>query len=412
MNPRFVIPFPFSKTIVVAAVGLIVTAYFITHQTLSQPEPEPIRPPAIRPFNDAIAGTGMVEPANEAVAVSPNFSGKVAKVFVKEGDFVQAGTPLFSLDTDVLNAQFATVQAQVGAAQSRLLAAQARVAKLQHQPRSEDIPPLQAKVAALQASLQKELSTLERLEGVEDSRAVNQNELTRQRLTVQEMEATVSQARAELEKTLAGAWRYDVDEAKQGVAEAKASLTAAQAQQHEIQVQLAQSTVKAPKAGEVLQVNIRVGETVQLMKTSGEGSTAILLGDTKTLQVRVDIDEVLAPEVKHNMPAVAFIKGASQYRLPLQFLRVEPHMIPKKNLTGATAERNDVRVLQLIYTFNPPKTFSIYTGQQLEVYLNKGATKPLADDTQHLQTPEERAVSGLGETASQTEPSAVARKEG
>jgi HlyD family secretion protein len=312
----------------------------------------------------------------------------------------------------VLNAQLATVQAQAGAAQSRLLAAQARMAKLEHQPRSEDIPPLQAKVAALQASLQKELSTLERLEGVEDSRAVNQNELTRQRLTVKEIEATVSQARAELEKTLAGAWRYDVDEAKQGVAEAKASLTAAQAQQHEIQVQLAQSTVKAPKAGEVLQVNIRAGETVQLMKASGEGSTAILLGDTKTLQVRVDIDEVLAPEVRPNMPAVAFIKGASQYHFPLHFLRVEPHMVPKVNLTGATAERNDVRVLQLIYTFNPPKAFSIYTGQQLEVYLNKGTTKPLADNDDHLQTPEERAVSGLGETAPLTEPMTTARKEG
>ena len=380
MNKRFTVPFPFSKTIVLAVIGLIITAYFITHQTLSQPEPEPIRPPAVRPFNNAVAGTGMIEPANEAVSVSPNFSGKVTEVFVKEGDFVKAGTPLFALDSAVLQAQLATLTAQAGAVRSRLAAAQARMAKLQHQPRSEDIPPLQAKVSALQASLQKELSTLERLEGVEDSRAVNQNELTRQRLTVQEMEANVTQARAELEKALAGAWKYDVDEAKQGVVEATASLAANQAQQKEIQVQLAQSVVKAPQAGEVLQVNIRVGETVQLMKASGESSTAILLGDTKTLQVRVDIDEVLAPEVKPNMPAVAFIKGASQYKFPLQFLRLEPHMIPKKNLTGATAERNDVRVLQLIYTFTPPKNFSVYTGQQLEVYLNKGtATPPLAE---------------------------------
>ena len=248
MNKRFTVPFPFSKTIVLAVIGLIITAYFITHQTLSQPEPEPIRPPAVRPFNNAVAGTGMIEPANEAVSVSPNFSGKVTEVFVKEGDFVKAGTPLFALDSAVLQAQLATLTAQAGAVRSRLAAAQARMAKLQHQPRSEDIPPLQAKVSALQASLQKELSTLERLEGVEDSRAVNQNELTRQRLTVQEMEANVTQARAELEKALAGAWKYDVDEAKQGVVEATASLAANQAHQKEIQVQLAQSVVKAPQA--------------------------------------------------------------------------------------------------------------------------------------------------------------------
>jgi HlyD family secretion protein len=372
MNKRFIVPFPFSKTIVLAVIGLIVTAYFITHQTLSQPEPEPIRPPAIRPFNNAIAGTGMIEPANEAVSVSPNFNGKVTKVFVKEGDFVQVGSPLFSLDSDLLNAQLATLKAQAGMLRSKLLAAQARTAKLRHQPRNEDIPPLQAKVAALMASLAKEASTLERLEGVEDSRAVNQNELTRQRLTVQEVKANVAQAKAELDKALAGAWQYDVDEAQQGVAEATASLAANLAQQKELQLQLVQSVVKAPQAGEVLQVNIRTGETVQLMKASGESSTAILLGDTHSLQVRVDIDEVLAPDVKPNMPAVAFIKGASQYHFPLHFLRIEPHMVPKKNLTGSTAERNDVRVLQLIYTFNPPTKFSVYTGQQLEVYLNKG----------------------------------------
>jgi HlyD family secretion protein len=377
ITPRFSSPIPFSKTLIVAVCGFILTAYFISHQTLSQPEPDPIRPPAVRPFNNAVAGTGLVEPAHEAVAVSPNFSGKVTKVFVTEGQFVKTEDPLFALDTAVLNAQLATLKAQGLATQARLQAAQAKVAKLQHEPRSENIPPLQAKVAALQALLEKEQSTLERLEGVEDSRAVNQNDLTRQRLMVAEAQANVAGAKAELNKTLAGAWSYDVEEAKQQYAEAKASLIANKAEQQEIAVQIAQSIVKAPQAGEILQVNIRAGETVQLMKGSGEGSTPILLGDTKTLQVRVDIDEVLAPEVSPNMPAIAFAKGNSQYKIPLQFVRIEPHMVPKKNLTGATAERNDVRVLQLIYTLKPSTKFNIYTGQQLEVYLNKhlaGAT--------------------------------------
>lgn len=371
VQPRFSSPIPFSKTLIVALVGFILTAYFLTHQTLSQPEPDPIRPPAVRPFNNAVAGTGIVEPTHEAVAVSPNVSGKVTHVFVTEGQFVKTGTPLFQLDTAVLEAQLETLKAQGVATHARLQASAAKVAKLQHEPRSENIPPLQARIAGLQAILEKEQSTLERLEGIEDSRAVNQNDLTRQRLMVAEAQAKVAEAKAELNKTLAGAWSYDVEEAKQQYAEAKASLLANKAQQQEIAVQIAQSIVKAPQAGEILQVNIRAGETVQLMKGSGEGSTPILLGDTKTLQVRVDIDEVLAPEVSPNMPAIAFLKGNSQYKIPLQFVRIEPHMVPKKNLTGATAERNDVRVLQLIYTLKPNSKFNIYTGQQLEVYLNK-----------------------------------------
>ena len=81
--PRFSSPIPFSKTLIVALAGFVLTAYFLTHQTLSQPEPAPIRPPAVRPFNNAVAGTGIVEPTHEAVAVSPNFSGKVTRVFVR-----------------------------------------------------------------------------------------------------------------------------------------------------------------------------------------------------------------------------------------------------------------------------------------------------------------------------------------
>jgi hypothetical protein len=45
-------------------------------------------------------------------------------------------------------------------------------------------------------------------------------------------------------------------------------------------------------------------------------------------------------------------------------------MVPKKDLTGNTAERHDIRVLQIIYYCKKPE-FPIYIGQQLEIYLEK-----------------------------------------
>jgi HlyD family secretion protein len=57
----------------------------------------------------------------------------------------------------------------------------------------------------------------------------------------------------------------------------------------------------------------------------------------------VDIDEVNASLVQPNMTAVASLKGNSQKQFPLRFVRIEPLMVPKKNLSGDNAERVDVR---------------------------------------------------------------------
>jgi hypothetical protein len=43
-------------------------------------------------------------------------------------------------------------------------------------------------------------------------------------------------------------------------------------------------------------------------------------------------------------------------------------VIPKSQLTGLPEEKVDMRVLQVVYTYDP-KEFSAYLGQQLDVYI-------------------------------------------
>jgi HlyD family secretion protein len=50
--------------------------------------------------------------------------------------------------------------------------------------------------------------------------------------------------------------------------------------------------------------------------------------------------------------------------------------VPKKALTGASTERVDTRVLQVLYRFHQRKDFSLYVGQQLDVYIQ---AQPLPD---------------------------------
>ena len=73
---------------------------------------------------------------------------------------------------------------------------------------------------------------------------------------------------------------------------------------------------------------------------------------------------------------MAYPRGRSDLKIPLTFTRVEPYVVPKKSLTGAATERVDTRVLQVVYSFQQPKDFRVYAGQQMDVYIQ---AKPLPD---------------------------------
>ena len=72
--------------------------------------------------------------------------GVVWEVFVKIGDKVKAGEPLFRLDEREL-------QAQIKVRAASLAAAQAQLHKAQAAPRAEDIPPARAAVEEAKAKL-------------------------------------------------------------------------------------------------------------------------------------------------------------------------------------------------------------------------------------------------------------------
>jgi hypothetical protein len=69
-------------------------------------------------------------------------------------------------------------------------------------------------------------------------------------------------------------------------------------------------------------------------------------------------------------PAVASLKGHSELKIPLKFVRIEPYVVPKRSLTGDSLERVDTRVLQIVYAFDRPE-FPVYVGQQVDVFIQR-----------------------------------------
>lgn len=126
------------------------------------------------------------------------------------------------------------------------------------------------------------------------------------------------------------------------------------------------STIRAPITGQVLQVNVRLGETADV--NPFDDKAHMLFGQTDPLHVRVEIDENDAWRVEKGSPAMAFVRGNSSIKVPLKFLYIEPFIIPKTALTGDNQERVDTRVLQIVYEMHRDD-LPIYPGQLMDIYI-------------------------------------------
>jgi hypothetical protein len=111
-------------------------------------------------------------------------------------------------------------------------------------------------------------------------------------------------------------------------------------------------------------VRMLTGERISELDTR----PLMVLGDTHTFHVRVDVDERDIPRFQPGAKAVAYPRGETSRTLGLRFVRVEPLAITKKALTGENTERVDTRVLQVIYAIEREQP-NVYVGQQLDVFI-------------------------------------------
>ncbi|HRD55949.1 MAG TPA: efflux RND transporter periplasmic adaptor subunit, partial [Parachlamydiaceae bacterium] len=227
--------------------GIIAALVLIRILNAPPPPRAETRSPAINPYKEVIAASGIVESVDKNIAVGVPQSGLVTKVFVKVSDHVLQNDPLFELDTRELRAQLLEQKANVKVKEATLV-------RLQDQ--------------------------LLRLQSVKDPRAVSQEDVKTRQNDVKVAEAELNAAKALVAQTLKLIERL---------------------------------TVKASKAGQILQSNIRDGEYI----STSQETPAILLGDIDHLQVRVDIDEQNASRFSPDLPAVAFLKNNTEYSIPL-----------------------------------------------------------------------------------------------
>ncbi len=192
--------------------------------------------------------------------------------------------------------------------------------------------------------------------------------------TVQIAEAQLADAQYELElaRSLAADRITSVearDQKRFAAQKALAQLAEARAELKSSETDLERLTVHAPVDGRVLQLKVHLGEFAPVAATAAGEPPLILLGSVTPLHVRVDVDENDAWRVRAGATAIAFLRGNKHIKTPLAFVRFEPYVVPKKSLTGDSAERVDTRVLQVIFSFERGD-LPVFVGQQMDVFIN------------------------------------------
>jgi hypothetical protein len=93
-----------------------------------------------------------------------------------------------------------------------------------------------------------------------------------------------------------------------------------------------------------------------------------VLGDLRSLHVRVELEEQQLARFRPEALAEATPRGQPERRYRLELVRVEPLVVPKRVPSGDIGERSDVRVLPVIYRL-ADSTDGLYDGQQMDVFI-------------------------------------------
>ena len=162
-----------------------------------------------------------------------------------------------------------------------------------------------------------------------------------------------------------------LDTAEDAVIQTTAALKAANAL-------LQYYSVKAPIDGVVLAVNATVGGYVS---SQGDYDTytelfdplVIMSSPQAYMQVRCYVDEILVSRLPSHWHIQAQMQiTGTDIKVPLEFVRVQPYISPKIELSNEKQEQVDLRVLPVIFRFEK-KDAPVYPGQMVDVFIGQEA---------------------------------------
>ncbi len=196
-------------------------------------------------------------------------TGKVTKILVDDGDWVEQGTPLAVLGTGSLTIQRSQIQAQHSEEMARLQ-------ELKAGTRPEEIEIAQAEITEIREQLKLEQARQLSRQELYDQGAISKEELDEVEAASNQLEARLSQSQSRLDELNAGPRKEEIAAQVAVVEQLNASLD-------NIELDLGNSTLKAPFAGTIVSRLADEGTVI------APGQTILQLAENSILEARVGV---------------------------------------------------------------------------------------------------------------------------
>lgn len=262
--------------------------------------------PEYRKITELVTASGKIQPETE-VKISPDVSGEIVDLYVKEGEKVSQGDLLLKIKPD-------TYISMVDRAEASLNSAKANFANAK------------AQLAQVEARYKQAQKTFKRNKTLWKEEAISESEY-------ENASSSLEMAEAELEgaKRSADAARFSVESAQAGLSEARENLS--------------KTSIFAPMAGTISRLSVEQGERV-VGTAQMAGTEMLRIADLGRMEVLVEVNENDIVRVKQRDTAWVEVDAY----LGQKFKGVVTEIANSANIVGTSADQVtnfEVKVLLL-----------------------------------------------------------------
>lgn len=215
--------------------------------------------------------------AHHKIEVAAKVIGRVRWIGVDQGDLVHEGQVIVRLEDE-------DYRAQVQQAKGNVANLEAKLAEALHGSRPEEIAVADANMVNAQADLEDARATLERTRKLAEAKVVSRQMLDDAQAKYDGALARVNSLKKTLDLAKLGPRKEQIDALRGQLTQAEGALAYAQSQ-------LADTVIKAPVTGTILERAVEKGEfvTTSFVGDKGAKGYVVSLADLKDLQVELDI---------------------------------------------------------------------------------------------------------------------------
>jgi HlyD family secretion protein len=222
--------------------------------------------------------TGYIVAAHK-IQVASKVVGKVAWIGVEKGDRVQAGQVIVRLEDD-------EYKAQLQQARGQLAALQAKLEELERGSRPEEIEAARAQVEQARADMENARVQLERIRQLAQEKVMSKSALDDAQARYDAAAARVRNLEKNYELVRVGPRREAIEAMRGQVEAARGAVAFAE-------TQLANTLIRAPVTGTILERGVEKGEfvTTSFVGERGAKGYVVTLADLNDLRVELDISQ-------------------------------------------------------------------------------------------------------------------------